>query len=273
MARSILVVDDEVDVVRSMKNILERRGFNVLTAYNGVEALQEMQKQRPDLILSDVLMPQMDGYAFYKELKKNPGTRRIPVLIVTARGQMEDTFKVIGVDGFIVKPFSPEDLCKEIENILAISGISQPEGADKKVVKKVLVIGKEQALLDDITRGLHKGDCDCLATLSSTDSVGKALQFNPDIIAMDVQLSDMPSVELVEVFRRLPKFGAKLILGFSFYRTEALNDPLTRQKVLDIEEDSKKFLQAGGSQYLGRFNEYNLIKAISEATANPPAKT
>ena len=120
-ARVILVVDDDLIIIEGTRNILERRGFRVLTAQNGQAALHILKAQKPDLILTDVLMPVMDGFSFYKELKKNPATADIPVLVMTARGPMEDTFKVAGADGFMTKPFSPVNLTVEIDQIGILS--------------------------------------------------------------------------------------------------------------------------------------------------------
>ena len=265
MSKTILVVDDEKDVIESMKNILERRGYSVLTALNGIEGLQKIRKEKPDLIVTDVLMPEMDGYKFYKELKRSTNTAQIPVIIVTARGQMEDTFKVVGVDGFITKPFSPQDLCSEIEGLLNLVGTQQGSAPLKQQrPKKILAVGKEQFILDDIARYAQKIGCEIITTTSGAEAITKTVQFVPDIIVVDVQIPDISIIELIDTLRRLPKFGAKPIIGYSYYKTEDLGDTLGRNKVLNIEEASQKFLNSGGSQYIGRFHEQNFIKAILE---------
>lgn len=270
MAKTILVVDDEPDVIESMKNILERRGYSVLTALNGMEGLQRIKKGKPDLIITDVLMPEMDGYKFYKELKKNTNTINIPVIIVTARGQMEDTFKVVGVDGFITKPFSPQDLCAEIESLLNLVGTQPGSAPVKQRPKKILVVGKEQFILDDMARHAQKAGYEIITTTSGADAITKTVQFVPDIIVVDVQIPDISIIELIDTFRRLPKFGAKPIVGYSYYKTEDLGDSLGKNKVLNIEEASQKFLNSGGSQYIGRFHEQNFIKAILESSSTKP---
>jgi len=98
--KKILVVEDE-DTLRKMLVLeLESAGYEVHQAGDGEAALLLIKETLPDLIISDVLMPNMDGFTFYKELKKNKITSDIPVLILTARGKMEDSFRVVGADDF-----------------------------------------------------------------------------------------------------------------------------------------------------------------------------
>src|SRR3989338_3329188 len=101
MKKYILIVDDDPDILASTGSVLRKRDYEVMTASDGQKALAMARERHPDFILTDVLMPQMDGYLFYKELKNDDMLANIPVLIITGRGKMEDTFKVVGVDGFI----------------------------------------------------------------------------------------------------------------------------------------------------------------------------
>jgi len=117
---TILVVDDEVRNVRLMEAILAPRGYTVITAYNGAEALQQVQWQRPDLILLDVMMPGMNGFEVCKSLKDNADTCLIPVVIMTALGQTEDRIKGIeaGADDFLTKPVNRDELLARIRTSL-----------------------------------------------------------------------------------------------------------------------------------------------------------
>ena len=119
---TILVVDDETKNVKLMEALLLPRGYRVITASNGEEALQRVSQERPDLILLDVMMPIMDGFETCKRLKDDPDTRLIPVVIMTALGQVEDRVKGIeaGADDFLTKPVHRDELLARIHTSLRL---------------------------------------------------------------------------------------------------------------------------------------------------------
>ena len=120
MARTIFIADDELDFVSTLRSRLEFEGFVVTTAVDGKEALQRIPDEKPDLILLDIMMPTMNGYQVCRELKINPDTRRIPVLMLTAKSQESDKFwgKEAGADDYVTKPFDMEDLIEKIRGLL-----------------------------------------------------------------------------------------------------------------------------------------------------------
>jgi CheY-like chemotaxis protein len=120
MAR-VMVVDDEKDVVELIRFLLERDGHQVVEAFNGREALDRINAgERPDLIILDVMMPEMDGYTFNARLQENDATRRIPVIILTAKGQMRDVFEMASnVVFYMEKPFDPKHLREKIQEVLS----------------------------------------------------------------------------------------------------------------------------------------------------------
>lgn len=107
-----------------VKNRLEAKGYRVATAPDGTAALEAVKKERPDLILLDVLMPKMDGYEALEELRGGRGTRQIPVIMFSAKGQPDD-FKLtreLGAVDYILKPFDPAELIQKIEKALSAGG-------------------------------------------------------------------------------------------------------------------------------------------------------
>jgi DNA-binding response OmpR family regulator len=118
----ILVVDDEAKNVKLLEALLIPRGYQVVTAYNGEEALRQVQQEQPDLILLDVMMPILDGFEVCKRLKDNDETRLIPIVIMTALGQVEDRIKGIeaGADDFLTKPVHREELMARIRTSLRL---------------------------------------------------------------------------------------------------------------------------------------------------------
>jgi len=119
MAKTILVVDDERHIVRLVQVNLERAGYEVTTAYDGVEALEAVQAEIPDMIILDVMMPRMDGFEALKKLRADDKTKEIPVIMLTAKAQDADIFKgwSSGVDSYLTKPFNPRELLAFVERI------------------------------------------------------------------------------------------------------------------------------------------------------------
>jgi len=116
----ILVVDDEQNTLTFVTYNLEKAGFRILTANNGKAALEILQKEKVDLILSDIMMPEIDGFAFYDQVKLNVETRSIPFIFLTAKAHPEDETKGLrlGVDEYIKKPFDPFVLIARIQSVL-----------------------------------------------------------------------------------------------------------------------------------------------------------
>ena len=127
MAEKILVVDDDPDILDVLSMILETKGYQVITARNGVGGLAKVEAEKPDLLILDLLMPKMDGFAMYKELQEPKWSkyREMPILILTSvreeasRRRYElETGKELGVDDYIEKPFSPDMLLKRVEKLI-----------------------------------------------------------------------------------------------------------------------------------------------------------
>lgn len=115
--KSILVIDDEVDILRLIQTCLEvMGGWQVLIACSGNEGLRLAQNNQPDAILLDVMMPDMDGLTTFQKLQDNPSTRRIPVVLLTAKGRSIDhgIFSELGVKGVLNKPFNPLKLADQV---------------------------------------------------------------------------------------------------------------------------------------------------------------
>jgi len=112
----VLVVDDEQRIVNFLNSKLRASGYEVLTASNGVEALEQVQAQEPDLVVLDVMMPKMDGFETLKELRSFSS---VPVIILSARGANVDKVKGLdlGADDYLAKPFSPDELIARIEAV------------------------------------------------------------------------------------------------------------------------------------------------------------
>jgi DNA-binding NarL/FixJ family response regulator len=118
--RRLLLIDDDPNLILLVKDYLEFRGYEVVTAANGREALELLEKDTPDMIICDVMMPEMDGYSLVKHVREDPRISWIPVLFLSAKGQSHDRVKGLntGADVYMVKPFEPEELVAQVESSL-----------------------------------------------------------------------------------------------------------------------------------------------------------
>jgi DNA-binding response OmpR family regulator len=117
---NIMLVDDNRDLVTVVKVALENKGYSVQSAYNASELFARLKEYKPDLIVLDVMMPQMDGLEVLKRLKFAEDTSAIPVILLTAKFQYEDILNAyqLGADVYITKPFTSSQLLAEIKRVL-----------------------------------------------------------------------------------------------------------------------------------------------------------
>ena len=132
MAVKILVCDDERSIVRLIQVNLERQGWQVVTAYDGKEGLEKILAEKPDICVLDVMMPYMDGFEVLKNLRREPSTQKLPVVMLTAKAQDKDVFEGYhyGADVYLTKPFNPMELVTFIKRIIAGSDSEGPKRYD-----------------------------------------------------------------------------------------------------------------------------------------------
>jgi chemosensory pili system protein ChpA (sensor histidine kinase/response regulator) len=118
----VLVVDDSLTVRKITSRLLTREGFDVLTAKDGIDALQVLTEQTPDVILLDIEMPRMDGFEFTKTIKADAKHAHVPIIMITSRTaeKHRNLAKELGVDLFLGKPFQEEDLLKSLREMLEL---------------------------------------------------------------------------------------------------------------------------------------------------------
>ena len=169
-SEKILIVEDEKDVMELVRYNLAKEGFDCTTAYNGQEALNKVQITAPDLILLDLMLPEIDGLEVCKKLKKNPQTEQIPVIMVTAKSDEADivTGLELGADDYITKPFSPKVLIARIKAVLRRKTIEIPT---KSTIVKIHDIqidpGRYKVLIKDKAAELTSTEFSLLHFLAS----------------------------------------------------------------------------------------------------------
>jgi len=164
MAKTVMVVDDEERLVRLVSTYLEQEGFRVVSARNGREALFTARREKPDLIVLDVMMPEMDGLEFLRLHRKD---RETPVIMLTAR--VEETDRVLGLemgaDDYVTKPFSPRELTARVRAVLRRSGQTAPEAEVLRAKDIVVDRSAHSVQVGDRIVDLTPSEFDLLATL------------------------------------------------------------------------------------------------------------
>lgn len=160
--KRLLLIDDDPNLILLVRDYLEFRGYEVLTADNGKEALHLLSLNLPDMIVCDIMMPEMDGYALIENVRQDPRTSWIPVLFLSARGQSQDRIKGLnlGADVYMVKPFEPEELVAQVESSLKQTNrlLLHTDGADDnssiQVPASVELTPTELKVVQLVARGL-----------------------------------------------------------------------------------------------------------------------
>jgi two-component system, OmpR family, phosphate regulon response regulator PhoB len=148
MPPKVLIVDDEVDLVRLVQYNLEREGFQVLTAYDGKTTFTRIKEQKPDLLILDLMLPDMSGIKICQQIKDDPKTKALPIIMLTARSSENDRVSGFeaGADDYVVKPFSPKELVLRVKAMLGRTLHQRPEAAPRIELGDIVIFPKDYAV-------------------------------------------------------------------------------------------------------------------------------
>ncbi|MEH1973881.1 MAG: PAS domain S-box protein [Nostoc sp.] len=186
--KTILVVDDDANIRELLRQQLENEGYNVREAKDGMDAIHQIKTARPDLILLDVMMPQINGFDVAAVLKNDPQTADIPIIILSIIENKERGYH-IGIDRYLTKPIDTEKLLNEIGSLL-YQGISS---------KKVLVVDKNASALKTLSDVLQAQGYSVIEASDPQECIYKALSAKPDMIIIDSIFSQ--EADLVKTLR------------------------------------------------------------------------
>ncbi|HNV86982.1 MAG TPA: response regulator [Candidatus Omnitrophota bacterium] len=199
MAKKILLIDDDPALTAMYESRLASYGYEVVLAGNGKEGMEKVKTEKPDLIISDVLMPQMSGYQFLQALKGTDGGTPPPIIIISGKPSMKDFFPSWEIHSFLLKPFEADELLSVIEEAIGpapiqTKAVKQPEvDARKAAGKRVLIAGMEDFLIGKIKTFLEsKG---MLVTVAGEENK-----------AAEVALKEKPEFILIQFWEEQDKF-------------------------------------------------------------------
>jgi len=238
--KTILFIDDEVDFVEMMKFQLEKEGYIVVPASNGEDALEKLEQIKPDLIILDINMPKMGGLEFYNRIITQHGRARYPVLVLTARANLDGLFKEIKAEGFLQKPFEIGNLIGEVKRIIA--------GGTNPLV--FLVTPSDSPHIDGIKEAFSRERFDVVNAKDSEQVKQKAQKRKPDFIVF----------EYVEEFSQGEGFLEQIA------RDENLKKiPIIVYSYSGFSGDKEKCIEAGARLYLnGPENYEDFIEAVKK---------
>jgi len=121
MSKTVLIADDEPNIVISLEFLLQQDGYQVQVVHDGQQALEAIQRQAPDLVLLDVMMPHLSGFDVCQKIRENPAWQRMRIVMLTAKGREVEVAKglALGADAYITKPFSTQALLAQVRDLLA----------------------------------------------------------------------------------------------------------------------------------------------------------
>ena len=206
----ILIVDDDESLLKTLRRLFKDEGYDVEIAARGRRGLDIIVRWTPSLIILDIGMPEMSGLGFLKEISDTAGKPKYPVLILTARTNMEEFFSDVQVEGFIHKPCSCEQLLGEVKRVLREKRgggkLSKPAPADTREVRgRVLLAEDNLAVADDLSDGLRRAGFEVEQVSDGAVVVEKALQALPNIVLAKRILAGMHGDQVARVLSELPK--------------------------------------------------------------------
>ena len=166
--KKLLLIDDDPNLILLAKDYLEFNGYEVITANHGREAMKILEQQTPDLIICDVMMPEMDGYTFVAKIRKNPSLDWLPIIFLSAKGQSQDRIRGLskGADVYMVKPFEPDELVAQVRStinqsirLMANNNYNQGDiPVQIRVPKTVELTPTEKKVVNLVAQGMSNKD-------------------------------------------------------------------------------------------------------------------
>lgn len=239
------MVEDEGEMRRMLVLELEVAGYEVFEAQDGEAGLRMAERVKPDLIIADVLMPNMDGNQMMKKLRASDFGRGIPFIVLTARGKMQDYFEVMEVDDFIEKPFERKDFLRRVQK--AVEKPRMKTAPQKPVNKKILILDDDVLVYLRLQKTLFDEGYEVEVVNTVAQCLEDAILFKPDMIIVRFLLEGMNADHLTHIIKGMPHAKDIPVIVYS-------------RDALNIEERS--VLDAGAVCVVGNVNEEKILRAV-----------
>ena len=205
----ILVVDDDVDLLAAIRECLEFDGYEVATALNGEEGLKKLEEISPHLIILDMNMPGMGGFPFLREMGASERLSGIPVLVFTARANLEEFFEGVNVAGFMSKPCEPDALLREVKRIIAErrGSVAAPRPAASVSGKRLLLAEEDGGRREALLQSFSAAGYEVTAVSRGTNVLEKIVLEKPDVIVMRLIMEGMNGDAVTLVMDSIPEVG------------------------------------------------------------------
>lgn len=262
----ILLVDDDLALLEAVTDLLDVSNFHVLTATDGESALAMMDDYTPDLIISDITMPGMDGYQFFDAVRQNPAWITIPFIFLTARGQQTDirTGYSLGADDYLVKPFEPDDLIIKVEaRLKRVRAIRAATRQEVDNMKQQLITIFSHELRTPLTciygyANLLQEDHDSMDDRTVTQMLDEVADGAERLVRLVENLMLLVRMDSGVVGMEISRYGVKVELSPLLKRVVELFQPIAAMRNVDID------LQISGDPIVSGMKNYleNVMKNL-----------
>ena len=235
--KTVLVVDNEANIRRIIRHELEHRGYKIIEASGGIEAVDLAKKHRPDLITLDISMPDLDGFDVTAVLKNNPDTKNIPILIVSVVEDGQKAYR-LGANDYITKPIVIDILIERVNRLL--------QGAQKNI----LIADDDMSLVKSLKFELHKYGFAIDAAYNGKQAVKAVARQMPDLILLDIKMPEMDGYEVIKTLKD---------------KAETKDIPVILMTGMEIDGGRVNAVSLGASEYIQKSEGFNrLFTAIEK---------
>lgn len=246
--KTVLLIDDEIDLLEMIQYQLESKGMKVVTAQDGAEGLEKLKTLKPHLIVLDMNMPRMGGIEFYKRICDKDGNPQYPVVVLTARANMEQFFRDIEVDGFLPKPFEIDQLVQEVERVIRKAEDVKPETGVSAAAwsRKICLVESDAQSFNRLAGAFLDAGYIVNSVKGGAAAIERIVSDIPDVVLIKLGLIDIPGDVVINRVKNLIRAAHVIFIlyGVAGYERQAIRDNIGEDHgaVVFIDSDDTREL-------------------------------